>query len=129
MVVKRAESVQRLLSTRLVSRRLFSCPCTRRQLTLVVHSSLVHWIEEDRYGCTVSPSEKLQLIARPCLISCFRILLATDNHIGYNEKDPIRGQDSINTFREILELAREHEVRSSERDMTRLCLTRVVYSP
>jgi hypothetical protein len=42
--------------------------------------------------------------------SCFRILLATDNHIGYNEKDPIRGQDSINTFREILELAREHEV-------------------
>jgi hypothetical protein len=45
--------------------------------------------------------------------SCFRILLATDNHIGYNEKDPIRGQDSINTFREILELAREHEVSLS----------------
>jgi metallophosphoesterase superfamily enzyme len=42
--------------------------------------------------------------------SCFRIMLATDNHIGYAEKDPIRGQDAINTFREILELARAEEV-------------------
>ncbi|KAJ3764423.1 DNA repair exonuclease [Lentinula raphanica] len=40
----------------------------------------------------------------------FRILLATDNHIGYNERDPIRGQDSINTFEEILQLARKHNV-------------------
>ncbi|KAG5649982.1 meiotic recombination [Sphagnurus paluster] len=39
-----------------------------------------------------------------------RILLATDNHIGYNERDPIRGQDSINTFREILQMAVKHEV-------------------
>ncbi|KAH6903153.1 DNA repair and meiosis protein Mre11 [Coprinopsis sp. MPI-PUGE-AT-0042] len=39
-----------------------------------------------------------------------RIMLATDNHIGYNERDPIRGQDSINTFREILQLAVKHEV-------------------
>lgn len=35
----------------------------------------------------------------------FRILVATDNHIGYMERDAIRGQDSINTFREILQLA------------------------
>ena len=42
--------------------------------------------------------------------SCFRILLATDNHIGYAEKDPVRGQDAVNTFREILELAKEAEV-------------------
>ncbi|EJU01666.1 DNA repair exonuclease [Dacryopinax primogenitus] len=40
----------------------------------------------------------------------FRILLATDNHIGYNERDPIRGQDSINTFKEILQLAVKNEV-------------------
>ncbi|KAG6887479.1 meiotic recombination [Termitomyces sp. T32_za158] len=39
-----------------------------------------------------------------------RILLATDNHIGYNERDPVRGQDSINTFREILQLAVKHDV-------------------
>ncbi|KIY62380.1 DNA repair exonuclease, partial [Cylindrobasidium torrendii FP15055 ss-10] len=39
-----------------------------------------------------------------------KILLATDNHIGYLERDPIRGQDSINTFREILQLAVKHDV-------------------
>ncbi|EGO01009.1 hypothetical protein SERLA73DRAFT_167194 [Serpula lacrymans var. lacrymans S7.3] len=39
-----------------------------------------------------------------------RIMLATDNHIGYLERDPIRGQDSINTFREILQLAVKYDV-------------------
>lgn len=39
-----------------------------------------------------------------------RIMLATDNHIGYMERDPVRGEDSINTFREILQLAVKHEV-------------------
>ena len=38
------------------------------------------------------------------------ILLATDNHIGYLERDPIRGQDSINTFKEILQLAVKNDV-------------------
>ncbi|RXK38009.1 DNA repair protein (mre11) [Tremella mesenterica] len=42
--------------------------------------------------------------------NCFRILLATDNHIGYAEKDPVRGQDAINTFREILQIAKEADV-------------------
>lgn len=40
----------------------------------------------------------------------FRILVATDNHIGVNERDPVRSQDSINTFKEILQLAVKHEV-------------------
>ena len=40
----------------------------------------------------------------------FRIMLATDNHIGYMETDPVRGQDSITTFREILQLAVKHDV-------------------
>ncbi len=40
-----------------------------------------------------------------------KIMLATDNHIGYLERDPVRGQDSINTFREILQLAVKHDVR------------------
>ncbi|KAJ7704437.1 DNA repair exonuclease [Mycena rosella] len=39
-----------------------------------------------------------------------KIMLATDNHIGYMERDPVRGQDSINTFREILQLAVKHDV-------------------
>ncbi|KAK0220947.1 Mre11 DNA-binding presumed domain-containing protein [Armillaria nabsnona] len=39
-----------------------------------------------------------------------KIMLATDNHIGYLERDPVRGQDSINTFREILQLAVKRDV-------------------
>ncbi|KAL9939632.1 hypothetical protein V8E36_001449 [Tilletia maclaganii] len=41
---------------------------------------------------------------------CIRFLLASDNHIGFLEKDPVRGQDSINTFKEILDLAKENDV-------------------
>ncbi|XP_066985311.1 double-strand break repair protein MRE11 isoform X4 [Macrobrachium rosenbergii] len=40
----------------------------------------------------------------------FRILIATDNHLGYNERDTERGDDSFETFEEILELAVEKEV-------------------
>uniref|UniRef100_M4C4M3 Mre11 DNA-binding domain-containing protein n=1 Tax=Hyaloperonospora arabidopsidis (strain Emoy2) TaxID=559515 RepID=M4C4M3_HYAAE len=36
------------------------------------------------------------------------VLLSTDNHLGYAEKDPVRGNDSFRTFREILQLA-QHE--------------------
>ncbi|KAG0151051.1 hypothetical protein CROQUDRAFT_598967 [Cronartium quercuum f. sp. fusiforme G11] len=49
-------------------------------------------------------------IAAPDVNHCIKILVATDNHIGYAESDPIRGQDSINTFREILQLAIDHDV-------------------
>jgi double-strand break repair protein MRE11 len=41
-----------------------------------------------------------------------RIMLATDNHIGYAERDPIRGQDSINAFKEVLQLAVKYDVSS-----------------
>ncbi len=39
-----------------------------------------------------------------------KIMLATDNHVGYMERDPVRGQDSIRTFEEILQLAVQHDV-------------------
>lgn len=39
-----------------------------------------------------------------------RIMIATDNHLGYCEKDAIRGNDSFDTFEEILQLARLHDV-------------------
>lgn len=42
-----------------------------------------------------------------------RILVATDNHVGYEERDPIRRDDSWKTFDEILTIAKEREVRSS----------------
>lgn len=39
-----------------------------------------------------------------------RILITTDNHVGYNEQDPIRGDDSWKTFHEIMGLARTEDV-------------------
>lgn len=37
-----------------------------------------------------------------------RVMVATDNHLGYLGADPVRGEDSFNTFEEILKLARFH---------------------
>ena len=38
-----------------------------------------------------------------------RILVATDNHIGYMEKDVVRGNDSIVTFEEVLQIAKRYD--------------------
>ncbi|KAG5519431.1 hypothetical protein PMAC_002058 [Pneumocystis sp. 'macacae'] len=48
--------------------------------------------------------------------STIRILVSTDNHVGYLEKDPIRGNDSHNTFDEVMKCARTNDV-----DMVILC--------
>lgn len=39
-----------------------------------------------------------------------RVLLTTDNHVGYLENDPVRGDDSWKTFQEITQLAKHHDV-------------------
>ncbi|KKK20573.1 hypothetical protein P175DRAFT_0515156 [Aspergillus ochraceoroseus IBT 24754] len=39
-----------------------------------------------------------------------RILVSTDNHVGYNERDPIRGDDSWKSFHEVMCLATKHDV-------------------
>ncbi|AOA63668.1 Subunit of the MRX complex with Rad50p and Xrs2p [Komagataella phaffii CBS 7435] len=39
-----------------------------------------------------------------------RLLLTTDNHVGYNELDPIVGDDSWKTFEEIMLLAKDRDV-------------------
>ncbi|KAL1953644.1 hypothetical protein VTO42DRAFT_2393 [Malbranchea cinnamomea] len=39
-----------------------------------------------------------------------RILVSTDNHVGYNERDPVRGDDSWKTFDEIMGLAKDRDV-------------------
>ncbi|CAH2353772.1 double-strand break repair protein Mre11p [[Candida] railenensis] len=39
-----------------------------------------------------------------------RILITTDNHVGYNENDPIRSDDSWKTFQEITYLAKCKDV-------------------
>ncbi|KAF9929327.1 Double-strand break repair protein mre11a [Linnemannia zychae] len=48
----------------------------------------------------------------------FSILVATDNHLGYLEKDPVRGDDSFRAFEEILKLAAESEASNTENDPT-----------
>ncbi|KAM9441634.1 double-strand break repair protein MRE11 [Salvelinus alpinus] len=40
----------------------------------------------------------------------FKILIATDIHLGYLEKDAVRGNDTFNTFDEILKCAKENQV-------------------
>lgn len=49
-------------------------------------------------------------MADPDPKSTFRILITSDVHLGYMENDPIRGNDSIVTFEEILSIAREKKV-------------------
>ncbi|KAF2855986.1 hypothetical protein T440DRAFT_485148 [Plenodomus tracheiphilus IPT5] len=39
-----------------------------------------------------------------------RILIATDSHVGYNERDAERKDDSWKTFHEVMCLAKEHDV-------------------
>lgn len=39
-----------------------------------------------------------------------RMLISTDNHVGYAERDPIRGDDSWKSFHEVMCLAKEHDV-------------------
>ncbi|KIX00013.1 DNA repair protein (mre11) [Rhinocladiella mackenziei CBS 650.93] len=39
-----------------------------------------------------------------------KILVATDNHVGAHERDPIRGDDSWKTFHEIMCLAKDRDV-------------------
>lgn len=40
-----------------------------------------------------------------------RILVATDSHVGYEERDPIRKDDSWKSFDEVLTLAKTQDVR------------------
>lgn len=40
----------------------------------------------------------------------FKILIASDIHLGVHEKDPERGDDSFKAFEEILKTARERDV-------------------
>ncbi|KZF19486.1 DNA repair exonuclease [Xylona heveae TC161] len=39
-----------------------------------------------------------------------RILVSTDNHVGYNERDAIRGDDSWKSFHEVMCLAKDRDV-------------------
>eukprot|EP01094_Clydonella_sp_ATCC50884_P017829 TRINITY_DN3187_c0_g3_i1.p1 TRINITY_DN3187_c0_g3~~TRINITY_DN3187_c0_g3_i1.p1 ORF type:complete len:709 (-),score=152.87 TRINITY_DN3187_c0_g3_i1:207-2333(-) len=40
----------------------------------------------------------------------FKVMIATDTHLGYKERDPVRGDDSFRAFEEILQKAKEENV-------------------
>ena len=59
-----------------------------------------------------SPYFLCPIYAYTCLLAAdtIRILVATDSHVGYAERDHIRGDDSWKTFHEVMCLAREKDV-------------------
>jgi len=53
---------------------------------------------------------KTYLLKLDIAADTIRILVATDSHVGYNERDPIRGNDSWKSFHEVMCLAKEQDV-------------------
>lgn len=53
--------------------------------------------------------------------SVISILVATDNHLGYLEKDPLRGNDSFDAFEEILKKAKELQVCGASAPIAHMC--------
>lgn len=49
-------------------------------------------------------------MCRAADIDTLRILVATDSHLGYLEKDEIRRHDSFNSFDEICSIASQRQV-------------------
>lgn len=75
-----------------------------------VSYSKIHFTEEspDRTKITRTRMPPVDSIAPgPDTI---RVLITTDNHVGYNENDLIRGDDGWKTFQEITYLAKTHDV-------------------
>jgi hypothetical protein len=46
-------------------------------------------------------------------VDTIRILVATDSHVGYEERDPIRKDDSWKSFHEVMCLAKSEDVSIS----------------
>lgn len=46
----------------------------------------------------------------PCADDVFKILITTDNHLGYAERDEERTNDSLTAFEECLQIARDENV-------------------
>lgn len=47
----------------------------------------------------------------PCVAAdTIRILIATDSHVGFEERDPVRKDDSWRSFDEVMKLAKSEDV-------------------
>lgn len=44
-------------------------------------------------------------------INTLRILITTDNHVGFEERDPVRGEDSFLALEEAMGIAVQQQVR------------------
>lgn len=53
---------------------------------------------------------RVRVVDRNVDSETLRIMVSTDNHLGYMEKDPIRGNDSFAAFEEVLILAKKYNV-------------------
>ena len=66
------------------------------------------------YVVHFSSNANISILLTPYYIVAFqdvmRILIATDNHLGYADKTPEKEDDSFDTFEEILQIALEQEV-------------------
>ena len=61
-------------------------------------------------GGKSDPSTPPNMIPRHSSDDVLSILVASDVHLGYAEKDPIREHDSFNSFEEVLAIANERQV-------------------
>ena len=83
------------------------------------------WKEKEREQQQRLPQPKERSGAQPAVLSMagdgpssddiIKILITSDNHVGYNEKDEIRGGDSFHTFEEVLKIAADEKVRMPPR--------------
>lgn len=62
-------------------------------------------------SCKLYLNANFTFIANPhAAADTIRILVATDSHVGYEERDPIRKDDSWRSFDEIMKLAKTEDV-------------------
>lgn len=57
-----------------------------------------------------TPPQKLKRLTNPPAADSIRILVSTDNHVGYMERDGQRHDDSWKSFDEVMTLAKERDV-------------------
>ncbi len=65
---------------------------------------------ESRHNDRAGNPNKLTAVDNHVDEETLRIMVSTDNHLGYAERDPIRGDDSFAAFEEVLLLAKRHNV-------------------
>ncbi len=74
-------------------------------LIFIRHELVVGVLKSTIIRCSLQIDHRNDQVA-----DTMRVLVATDIHLGYAEKDPVRGEDSFVTFEEILQNAQQLKV-------------------